>query len=100
VTEHVGQIAHPHCVAELLGAREPGLEVAECRLAVDEELVHQRLPRPDREAPRLHESPDALRRVGPDLEVVVNRRQLAVEGEAQALVLLELRQDLVDDVDE
>ena len=48
----------------------------------------------------MHERTNALLRFGPDLEVVVDRRQLSVEREAQPLVRLEPRQNLVDDVDE
>jgi hypothetical protein len=48
----------------------------------------------------LDECANALLRLGPDLEVVVDGRQLAVEREAQPLVRFELREDLVDDVDE
>ena len=81
-------------------AGEPGLEIARDGLAVHEKLVHERLPRPDRQPARRHERPDPPFGLGPDLEVVVDRRQLAVEREAQALVGLERVEHLVDDVDE
>jgi hypothetical protein len=38
--------------------------------------------------------------LGPNLEVVVNGRELAVERETQAFVPLELVEDVVDDVDQ
>src|SRR5207237_10225886 len=60
----------------------------------------QRLPGPDREPPRTHECPDPLLALGPDLDVVVDGRQLAVEREPPALVSLEQLEHLVDDVDE
>jgi hypothetical protein len=100
VPEHVRQVADAHRPAELLRAREPGVEVAHDRLAVDEELVHERLPRSDRESARLNQPADARLFLGPDLEVVVDGRELAVEREAQTLVPLQLVEDLVDDVDE
>jgi hypothetical protein len=60
VAEHVRQVADAHRPAELGRARKPGLEVADDRLAVDEELVHERLPRPDRQPARLDERADPL----------------------------------------
>ena len=86
VAEHVRQIADRHRAPELLGAAQAGLEIAQRRLAVDEELVHQRLPGPDREPPGPHECANPLLGLGPDLEVVVHRRELSVEREAQGLV--------------
>jgi hypothetical protein len=100
VAEHVRQVADAHRAPEVLCACEAGLEVAQRRLAVDEELVHQRLPRTDREAPRPHERTNPHLRFRPDLEVVVNRCQLAIEREAQALIRFELIEHFVDDVDE
>ena len=46
VPEHVRQVADAHLAAELARAGEPLLEVPPDRLAGDEELVHQHLPRP------------------------------------------------------
>ena len=80
--------------------RKSGLEVPDRRLTVDEELVHQCLPRADRQSAREHECPDALLRLRPDLEVVIRRRELPVEREPQPLVGLELVQHVVDDVHE
>jgi hypothetical protein len=100
VSEHVGQIADAHRAPEVRRTRKPGFEVPQRRLPVDEELVHQGLPRADRKAPGLDERANALLRLGPDLEIVVDGCQLTVEREAQPLVRLELREDLVDDVDE
>jgi hypothetical protein len=100
VSEHVREISDGHRAAQLLGTREAGLEIADDRLAVDEVLVDERLPGADREPPRLNERANPSLCLGPDLEVVVDGRQLAVEREAQALVALELVEDVVDDVDE
>ena len=91
VAEHVRQVADSHRAAQLRCARQPRFEVSDRRLAVDEELVHERLPRSDREAAGAHERTDPLLRLRPDLEVVVDGRELAVEREAQPLVRLELR---------
>jgi len=82
VAEHVRQIADRHRAPELLGAAQAGLEIAQRRLAVDEELVHQRLPGPDREPSGHHECANPLLGLGSDLQVVVYRRELAVEREA------------------
>src|SRR5206468_6421416 len=100
VAEHVRQVADAHRPAQLGRTRETRLEIARNRLAIDEELVHERLPRPDREPAGRHERADPLLRLRPDLEVVVDRRELAVEREAQTLVALELVEHLVHDVDE
>ena len=80
--------------------RTPGLEVADDRLAADEELVDERLPGADREAACLHERPDPILSLGPDLKVVVDRRQLPVVREAPTLVSLVQLEHLVDDVHE
>jgi hypothetical protein len=48
----------------------------------------------------MHERADALRRLRPDLEIVVDCRELAVESEAKPLVGLQLVEQVVDDVDE
>ncbi len=58
------------------------------------------LPRPDREPPFANERPNPILGFGPDLQIVVHRRELPVQCEAQALVRLELLEHLVDDVDE
>jgi hypothetical protein len=100
VAEHVRQVAHSHRAAHLLGAREPCLQVPDRGLAVDEELVHQRLPRADSQPPRDDERANALFRLRPDLEVVVDSRELAVEREPQALVCLERVEHVVHDLHE
>jgi hypothetical protein len=48
----------------------------------------------------LHQRADPSLCLWPDLEVVVDGRELAVEREAQSLVPLELVEDVVDNVDE
>jgi len=48
----------------------------------------------------LHQAPNAFLCFGPDFEVVVHRRELAVEREPQSLVTLERVEYLVDDVDQ
>jgi hypothetical protein len=100
VSEHVRQISDGHRAAQFPRSREARLEIADDRLAVDEEFVHERLPGADREASRLNERADPSLCLGPDLEVVVDGRELAVEREPQALVPLELVEEVVDDVDE
>src|SRR5690242_12926802 len=97
MSEHVGEIADPHRSSELRRTRETGLEIARDRLAVDEELVDEGLPRADREPSRLDERPNASLGLRADLEVVVDCRELAVEREAQPLVALELVEHLVHD---
>src|SRR5262249_31559281 len=79
---------------------KPPLQVARDRLAADEKLVDERLPRPDRESARRDEPADPLLGLGTDLQVVVDGRELPVEREAQPVVALELVQHVVDDVDE
>ena len=86
--------------AELLGRVPADLEVPDHRLARDEELVHQDLPRPDRQATRGDQPLDPGAALGPDLEVVVDGRDLAVEGEGEPLVGLHRVEELVDELDE
>ena len=89
MAEHVGQVADAHGAAELLRPREPALEVPPDRLARDEELVHQHLPGPDREPPRLDVAAQPRLLARTDLEVVVDRLELAVEREHEPLVGVE-----------
>ena len=100
VPEHVRQIADAHLAAELARPHEPLLEVPPDRLAGDEELVHQHLPRPDREPTLLDERTQPLLVLGPDLEVVVDRLQLAVEREDEPLVRLHQLEHVVDQPDQ
>jgi hypothetical protein len=86
VAEHVRQVADAHRTSELVAAPEPLLQVANDCLSRDEELVHEHLPGADRESFLLDEPPDPGFTLGPDLQVVVDRRELAVEREAVALV--------------
>ena len=100
VAEHVGQVADPHRAAQVLGASPAQLEVADDRLARDEELVEQDLPRPDGQAALGDEPADQGLRRGPDLEVVVDGRRLAVEREAQPRIRRHPLEELVDQVDQ
>ncbi len=100
MAEHVRQVTDRHRAAELASSILPVLEVPQDRLAGDQELVHQHLPRPDREPAVLDEPTDPLLGLGPHLEIVVERRQLAVEREAVALVRLHDVQQPVDEPDE
>ena len=52
VPEHVGQVAHRHRAPEACGAVEAELQVADDRLARDEELVHEDVPGAHRERGR------------------------------------------------
>src|SRR4029077_20908605 len=65
--EHVGQITDAHRTAELLRAAHPRFEISQRRLAVNEELVHQRLPRAECEAAGLDERANPLLRLRADL---------------------------------
>ena len=100
VAEHVGQVADPHRATELRGPGPAELQVADHRLARDEELVHEDLPRPDRQAALGDEPADERLGFRADLEVVVDRRALAVEREPEPAVRLHPLEQLVDEVDE
>ena len=100
VAEHVGQIADAHRSAELVCAREAALEVPPDRLPGNEELVHQYLPRADREPPLLDQPADPTLVLGAHLEVVVDRLELAVEREDETRVRLEHVEDAIDQPDE
>ncbi len=75
VAEHVGQVARPHRAPEACGAVEAELQVPDDRLARDEELVHEDVPRPHGDAaaggeaaetaPRLRDGPRGSRRPRP-----------------------------------
>ena len=79
---------------------QPSSQVADDRLARHEELVHQDLPRADREASLGDQPADQRLRLGPDLEVVVDGGRLAVEREAEPRILLHPVEQLVDQLDE
>jgi hypothetical protein len=100
VAEHVRQVPDRHRAAELRAAPLPVLEVPEDRLARDQELVHQHLPRPDREAPLFDQAADSRLRLGPHLEVVVDGGELSVEREPVAGVGLHGIEQPVDQPDE
>jgi hypothetical protein len=100
VAEAVREVADAHRVAEVGCPCHPALEVPHDRLAADEELVDERLPRADREpsGPDVPAQPLLVLRA--DREVVVDGRELAVEREAVVRVGVQQLQHLVDDVDE
>ena len=101
VAEHVGQVAHIHGAAEAAGHPQPPLQVAHERLAGHEELVGQRVPRPHRHAAGGGQRAQPRLGLGPDGEVVVDHGHLPVEEEVGVgRVSLELRQQLVEQVDE
>ena len=100
VPEAVGEVPDAHRAAKVLGACEPDLEIPHDRLAADEELVDERLPRPDREPPVADKTADPFLGLRSNLEVVVDRCQLSVEREAHALVGREQFEHFVDDIDQ
>jgi hypothetical protein len=100
VAEHVGQVADPHRATERFGGVPSQLEVPDQRLARDEELVHEDLPRPDRQPALADQALDPGPSGRPDLEVVVDRCNLAVERESEPLVRLHRVEELVDQLDE
>ena len=61
-----------------------------------EELVEQDLPRPDRQPPGSHQRDHLVPALGPDLQVVVDRGELPVEGEPLAGVVLHPVEHLVE----
>ncbi len=89
VAEHVRQVADSHRAAELVSASKPVFEVADDRLARDEELVDEREPRADYQAALSDEGSDPRRCLRPNLEVVVDDAELAVEGEDVPRVVLQ-----------
>ena len=100
VAEHVRQVPERHRRAELLRPAPAELEVADHVLAADEELVHEDLPRTDRERATVDRGPDTGLALRPDLEVVIDRRQLPVEGEGESRIVVHHVEHEVDAVDE
>jgi len=100
VPEHVGQVADAHRSAQLLAAALAALQVPEDRLARDEELVDERLPRPDRHPALFDQAPDALLVLRAHLQVVVDRRELPVEREDEVRLRLQQVEHAVDEPDE
>ena len=83
------------------GALEPELQVADDRLARDEELVHEDVPGPHRDAAGRREPTQPVLRLGTDGEVVVDHRHLPVEQEVRVgRVGLESGQQVVEQLDE
>ena len=79
--EHVGEVPDGHRTPELGGAFEAELEVADDRLAGDEELVHEDIPGPHGEPAVRCEVTEATLGLGPDREVVVDHGHLPIEQE-------------------
>jgi hypothetical protein len=100
VPEHVRQVADRHRPAELLGAPPAHLQVADDALPTHQEFVHQDLPGSDRQPPLADEALDPRARLRPNLQVVVDRRQLPVQGEGEVRLALEHLQDAIDELDE
>src|SRR5665811_1286791 len=98
--EHVGQVANDHAAAQLPGALPAEAQVADDRLPGDEELVQQNLPRSNCQAATRHQAPDSRLSLWTDVQVVVDRRELAVEGTAKPLVRLELIEHPVHHLDQ
>ena len=96
VAEHVRQVAKAASACRAPPPAPAELQVADHVLAADEELVHQDLPRTDGERAALDRGPDAGLALRPDLEVVVDRRQLPVEREREAGVVVHHVEHLVD----
>ncbi len=81
VAEHVGQVADFHHPAEIPTASDAGLEIPDDGLAGHQELVHQDVPGTDGDASCRGQGPQPFLVLRPDLEVVVDDRQLPVEQE-------------------
>src|SRR5207247_3223632 len=88
MSEHVGERADGDRRAVRRRGAPADLEVADHRLAGHEELAHQDLPRSDREATFGDQPLDPWTGLRPDLEVVVDGRDLAVERERETRVRL------------
>src|SRR5664280_2254956 len=100
VPEHIGQVANDHSAAQLPGALPAEAQVADDRLPGDQKLVQQHLPWSNCQAATRHQAPDSRLSLRTDVQVVVDRRELAVEGETKPLVRLELIEDSVDRLDQ
>ena len=99
VTEHVGEVTDRRRATEIVGAREPHLQIADERLARHHELVHQDHPRSDLQPAAGREPRDRRSGVRTHLEVVVDDGGLPVEEEARVRqVALEHREQLVEEL--
>jgi hypothetical protein len=96
VAEHVGQIAQRHGTAQRGRVRPAELEISDDRLAGAEELVEQDVPGAEREPARLGELAHLLAPLGPDLQVVEDRRRLTVHGELERALVFCGGQDHVE----
>ena len=101
VAEHVGQVADLHGAPEGSGPLEAELEVADDRLARDEELVHEDVPGAERDPSGSRQLAEPTLVLRPNLEVVVDRSHLAVDQEAGiGGVRLHQLEQVVHEVDE
>ncbi len=100
MAEHVGEVADVHRLTEGQRARPAHLEVAHERFTAHQELVHQDLPGADGQPPAGDVALQPVGLLGPDLEVVIDRGQLAVERERKVGLGLEHLEDAVDKVDQ
>ena len=81
VPEGVRRVADHHRPAVRARRADAGHQVADVRLAADEELVRQHVAGAGEQAPVAHEPLDVGAALRADLEVVVQRHRLAVEDE-------------------
>jgi hypothetical protein len=88
VAEHVGQVADRHRAAQLRAAAQPAFQVTHDVLAGAQELVEQDLPRTHRQASGPDEGDHLLPPFRADLQVIVDRGELPVEGEPLPRVAL------------
>ncbi len=101
VAEHVREVADLHHPAEGRAPSDAGLQVADDRLARDEELVHEDVPGPDGEPPGCGQGTQALFVLGPDGQVVIDDRHLPIEQElGEGRVTLEQVEQAVDETDQ
>ena len=101
VTEHVGQVADRHGAAEPVGHPQAPLQVADQGLARHQELVGERVPRPDRDPAAANQPPERLLGLRPHRQVVVHDRQLPVQQEPGVRrVVLHLGDQAVQQVDQ
>ncbi len=101
VPEHVGQVPDAHRAAEARGALESELQIADDRLAGDEELVHEDVPRTHRDAAAGGEAAKSVFGLGANREVVVDHCHLPVEQEVRVRrVGLEPWKQVVEQIDQ
>ena len=101
VSEHVGQVADLHDPTEGSTSDDPLLQVPDDGLTGHQELVHQDVPRPDREPSGRGQGGQAWLVLGSDLQVVVDHGQLSVEQKVPIrAVRLHQVEQVVDEADQ